>query len=120
MIYYVVLSYYNEVVVNKLTGILGVPCDRYVQPTIVCRIYHIYAGQPTSFAPRAKLAPWRDVTPILGLTASRMANTTAASTASVATSSRGSALRGISTAAAATTRPSIKYLITRLIISATP
>lgn len=80
----------------------------------------LYAGNPTSLKPKPKPAPWRVVTPMLGETASRMAKTTAASTASVATSSSGSARRGMKIAAAATTRPSIKYLITRLITSATP
>jgi hypothetical protein len=77
-------------------------------------------GKPTRLAPMPKDAPWRAVTPMLGLTTSRIAKTTAARIARVATSSIGMARRGISSAAAATRRPSIRYLITRLTISATP
>ena len=77
-------------------------------------------GKPTRFAPKPKPAPWRAVTPMLGLTASRIANTTAARTARVATSSRGRAFLGIKIAAAAITRPSIRYLIMRFTISAKP
>ena len=78
-----------------------------------------YAGKPTSLKPRPRPAPCLLVTPMLGLTASRMAKTTAARTATVATSSMGRGLRGMKIAAAATARPSIRYLITRLMISAT-
>ena len=77
----------------------------------------IYLGNPTRFAPRPNPAPCLAVTPTLGLTASNRANTAAASTASVATSSIGRDFRGMNTAAAAITSPSIRYLTTRLTIS---
>ena len=81
---------------------------------------YIRAGKPTKFAPNPKPAPCLAVTPTEGLTASRMAKTTAARTARVATSSNGSAFLGIKIAAAAITRPSMRYLIMRLTISANP
>ena len=76
-------------------------------------------GNPTRFAPRPKPAPWRAVTPIDGETKSRTAKTAAATSANVAISSTGRVFRGIKSAAPATTRPSIRYLIARLITSAT-
>ena len=79
-----------------------------------------YIGNPTNRKPIPSPAPWRLVTPTDGDTASSTANTTAAKTANVATSSNGKERFGIKIAAAAITRPSIKYLMTRLMISANP
>lgn len=87
---------------------------------IMLKLVNSYTrGKPTRLAPRPNPAPCLAVTPTLGETASRIAKTTAARTARVATSSKGRALRGIKMAAAAITRPSMRYLITRLTISAT-
>lgn len=76
-------------------------------------------GKPTRLAPRPNPAPCLAVTPMDGDTKSRTAKTAAATRASVVISSRGKLLRGMKIAAPATTRPSIKYLIARLITSET-
>jgi hypothetical protein len=55
--------------------------------------------------------------PMLGETTSRMAKTAAATTPRERISSSGSERRGMKRAAAATKRPSTKYLITRFTIS---
>jgi len=93
----------------------------YFMIWVICNVKNYIApGKPTKRKPKPKPAPCRVVTPTEGDTASSTANTTAAKTANVATSSNGKARFGIKIAAAAITRPSIKYLMTRLMISANP
>ena len=68
-------------------------------------------GNPTRPAPRPKPAPWRAVTPMVGVNVSRRANVAKAATPIVRISPKWGFL-GLRTMTAtrATTRPSIRYL----------
>jgi len=78
----------------------------------------IYFGQPTSDAPRPKPAPWRTPAMITdGANISSMASVAAAVNPIIRTSSMFGLFFGITHAAIATTKPSIRYLHNRVVSS---
>ena len=74
-------------------------------------------GNFTRLNPNPRPAPWRTDDPIEGMNTSKMLNVAAAVNAIMTISSTLSAFLGTRTATMATTRPSTRYLIARLISS---